>query len=49
MYKILIVEDDFSLAKAMKKQIEIWGNEVLCISDFQNIIPAFAEYDHILF
>lgn len=45
MYKILIIEDDFPLAKAMKKQIEIWGNEVLCISDFQNIIPAFTEYD----
>lgn len=36
--KILIVEDDFSLAEAMKKQIESWGNEVLCVTDFQNII-----------
>ena len=28
MYRILIIEDDFSLAEAMKKQIESWGNEV---------------------
>lgn len=43
--KILIIEDDFSLAEAMKKQIESWGNEVLCVTDFQNIIPTFTEYD----
>ncbi len=45
MYRILIIEDDFSLAEAMKKQIESWGNEVLCAEDFQNIISVFAEYD----
>lgn len=45
MYRILIIEDDFSMANAMKKQIESWGNEVNCIQDFQNVIPAFVEYD----
>ena len=45
MYRIMIVEDDLSLAEAMKKPIEAWGNEVLCISDFRNLIPSFAEYD----
>lgn len=45
MYKILIIEDDFSLANAMKKQIESWGNKVRLISDFQNVIPEFTEYD----
>lgn len=45
MYRILIIEDDFSLSDTMKKQIESWGNEVLCISDFQNVIPQFVEYD----
>ena len=45
MYKIFIIEDDSSLANAMKKQIEAWGNEVLCASDFQNIIPTYTEYD----
>lgn len=26
MYRILIIEDDFSLAEAMKKQMESWGS-----------------------
>ena len=29
----------------MKKQIEAWGHEVRCAEDFQNVIPAFVEYD----
>ena len=45
MYRILVIEDDYSLANAMKKQIETWGNEVRLISDFQNVIPEFREYD----
>ena len=45
MYRILIIEDDFALAGAMKKQIESWGNEVLCVKDFQNVIAAFTQYD----
>ncbi len=45
MYRILIIEDDFPLAEAMKKQIESWGNEVVCVNDFQNVITTFTEYD----
>lgn len=45
MYRILIIEDDFALAQIMKKQIEPWGNEIRLITDFQNILPAFAEYN----
>ena len=45
MYRIMIVEDDLSMAEAMKKKIEAWGNECLCIGDFRNILSAFAEYD----
>ena len=45
MYKILILEDDYSLANAMKKQIETWGNEVRLVADFQNVISEFAKYD----
>lgn len=45
MYRILIIEDDFSMANVMKKHIESWGNEVSYIQDFQNIIPAFVAYD----
>lgn len=45
MYRIMIIEDDFAMANAMKKQIESWGNEVLCVKDFQNCIPTFIKYD----
>lgn len=45
MYRIMIVEDDPAMAAVMKKQIESWGNQVMCVRDFQNILPAFAEYD----
>lgn len=45
MYKILILEDDYSLANAMKKQIETWGNEVRLVVDFQNVISEFTKYD----
>lgn len=45
MYKILILEDDYSLANAMKRQIETWGNEVRLVVDFQNVISEFTKYD----
>ncbi len=45
MYKILIVEDDFSMAEAMKKQIESWGHEVGLVQDFHNVLAEFAAYD----
>ncbi len=45
MYRIMIVEDDLSMADVMKKQIEAWGNECLCVRDFRNIISIFAEYN----
>lgn len=33
------------MAQEIKKQIESWGNQVKLIEDFQNVIPAFVEYD----
>lgn len=45
MYRIMIIEDDMSMANAMKKQIESWGNEVMCVRDFQSVIPQFIQYD----
>lgn len=43
MYKILLVEDDFALAEAMKKQLEAYGNEVACIQDFHNVTTEFCQ------
>lgn len=45
MYRIFVIEDDRSLADAIRQQIASWGNQVFCVRDFQNVIPAFVEYD----
>jgi DNA-binding response OmpR family regulator len=45
MYRILIVEDDFSLAQLLKQQLEPWGNQVQLVTEFQDIMPAFLAYD----
>jgi hypothetical protein len=38
MYRILIIEDDFSMAHTMEGQIKSWGNQVHIVKDFQNIM-----------
>ncbi len=45
MYRIMIIEDDMAMADVMKQQIESWGNRVMCVRDFRNVLGAFAEYD----
>ena len=45
MYKIMVIEDDMEMAHAVKKQIETWGNTVMCVRDFQNIMPEFISFD----
>lgn len=45
MYRILIIEDDFAMAKAMKKQIESWGHEAKLVKDFHNVMEIFTEYN----
>lgn len=45
MYRIMIIEDDQAMAETIKKQIESWGNEGMCVEDFQNVIPAFIKFD----
>jgi DNA-binding response OmpR family regulator len=41
----MIVEDDRSMAEAMKRQIEAWGNQVSIAGDFQNIMKEFLDFD----
>lgn len=45
MYRIMIVEDDPSMADAVKRQIEAWGNQVSLVKDFQNVMKEFTECD----
>lgn len=44
MYKILIVEDDLVIAKAIKNHIEAWGCQVKCVENFKEVMSIFVEY-----
>lgn len=43
MYKIFLVEDDFSLADAVKSRLESNGSEVTAVKDFRNVTAEFAD------
>ena len=44
MYRILIVEDDMTIANAVRKHMEGWGYEVRCAEDFKNVLAEFASF-----
>lgn len=45
MYKILIIEDDLTMAQAIQKEMTAWGNEAEYVQDFRNVMKIFADYD----
>lgn len=45
MHKILIIEDDNVIARAIKNHIETWGCEAQCVTDFRNVMAQFAAYE----
>ena len=45
MYKIMIVEDDATIAHALAVHLERWDYETRCVEDFKNILGSFAEFD----
>ena len=45
MYKILIVEDEQTIAKTMKERLEMWGYSVLCVQDFKDVMGQFVAFD----
>lgn len=45
VYKIFIAEDDAVIAQAICKQLETWGYQARCASDFQNVLGEFAAYN----
>ncbi len=42
MYRILIVEDDEMIAGSVKRHLERWDYEAVCVNDFANIMPEYA-------
>ena len=45
MYRILIIEDDLAMARAIQKEMTVWGNEAEYVQDFRGVMKTFAEYD----
>lgn len=44
MYRILIVEDDDTIAKTIQTHLETWDYEVWCIEDFKKVEAVFLEF-----
>ena len=45
MYRILIVEDDPGIAKAVAAALQKWELDARCVTDFRNVMAEFAQYD----
>lgn len=45
MYRVLIIEDDFVIAKTLKTHLSNWGYEVKCEENFKEVISEFTAYD----
>ena len=45
MYKILIVEDDLTIAKTIEAHLVKWDYEVRCIKDFKNVQEEFIAFE----
>lgn len=44
MYKILIIEDDRTIAGTVKSILEKWGFEARCAENFKDIMSEFSEF-----
>jgi two-component system response regulator protein BraR/BceR len=45
MHRILIVEDDLTIAGALERHLASWGYEARAVRDFQNVLAEFTRYD----
>ena len=45
MYKILIVEDDETIAGVLKTHLEKWNYQAECMTDFKDVMGKFVDFD----
>ncbi len=45
MYKIMIIEDDFTIAERVGEHLRKWGYEVACATEFKNITEQIISFD----
>ena len=44
MYRIFIVEDDYTIAGVLQRHLSAWGCEARCAQNFQDILPEFQDF-----
>jgi len=45
LYKILIVEDDETIAGGLKTHLEKWNYQAECMTDFKDVMGKFVDFD----
>jgi len=45
MYKIMIIEDDITIAKTIKEHLCKWNYDVIYVTDFKNITEQFLQFE----
>lgn len=45
MYKIMIIEDDITIAKVLSDHLKKWDYEVYYVMDFKNILEQFIDFN----
>ena len=45
MYKILIVEDDETIAGGLQNHLEKWNYQTECMTDFKDVMGKFVEFE----
>ena len=45
MYRILIIEDDRTIANVLAENLRTWDYEVHCVTNFKNVMEDFREYE----
>ena len=45
MYKILIVEDDETIAGGLKTHLKKWNYQAECMTDFKDVMGKFVDFD----
>ena len=44
MHKILIVEDNITIATEIAKQLRAWGYDTLMVEDFHEVVTTFSDF-----
>ena len=45
LYKILIVEDDETIAGGLKNHLEKWNYQAVCMTDFKDVMGQFVDFE----